>query len=290
MQVLLVEDNLEQEQLLTEVLIEMEENRQWCNWRTASVVHVEKLADALKCLRENRFDVVLLDLTLSDSPALLDSFHRVKDCADAAPIIVLADDDDPNLAHLLLRSGAQDVLVKAEMEAAPFARSLRYAIERQRNVAMLAPSRFEDNLTAAVPRPCFLRLAAHYVQFSRLTCFPLLLASIELSQPSEKTAADRETRDLLLLRAGDVLASAVQPPALLGRVGRNRFALLTAGLTQTTLEALLNRAVLAVENDALHFSVSRIQADVSLDELLGPDGNEFKEGARRRAKTVMLAD
>jgi DNA-binding NarL/FixJ family response regulator len=290
MQVLLVEDNLEQEQLLTEVLIEMEENRRWSNWRTASVVHVEQLVDALRCLRENRFDVVLLNLTLPDSPALLDSFHRVKDCADAAPIIILADEDDPNLANLLLREGAQDVLLKSEMETAPFARSLRYAIERQRSVAMLAPSRFEDNLTAVVPRPCFLRLAAHYVQFSRLKCFPLLLASIELSQPSEETAAARETRDLLLLRVGDVLASAVQPPALLGRVGRNRFALLTAGLTRTTLEALLNRAALAMENAALHFSISQIQADVDLDEILGPDGNEFAEGAHRRAKTAMLAD
>ena len=116
MQVLLVQDNLEDEQLLTEVLIEMEENRQWCNWRNASVVHVEQLADALKCLRENRFDVVLLNLTLPDSPALLDSFHKVNDCAQAAPILILADEDDPNLAHLLLREGAQDVLLKSELE------------------------------------------------------------------------------------------------------------------------------------------------------------------------------
>ena len=179
MTVLLVEDQLEEEQLLSEVLIEMEENRQWCNWRTASVVHVEQLADALKCLREDRFDVVLLNLTLPDSPALLDSFHEVNDCAGAAPIIILADEDDPNLAYLLLREGAQDVLLKSEMETALFARSLRYAIERQRSVAMLAPSRFDDNLTAAVTRPCFLCLGAHYVQFSRLTRFPLFLASVE---------------------------------------------------------------------------------------------------------------
>ena len=121
---LLVEDDLEREQLLTEVLIEMEENRQWCDWRDASVMHVEQLADALKCLHENQFDVVLLNLTLPDSPALLDCFHQVNDCAAAAPILILADEDDSNLAHLLLREGAQDVLLKSEMETAPFARSL----------------------------------------------------------------------------------------------------------------------------------------------------------------------
>ena len=299
MKVLLVEDNLQEEQLLTEVLIEMEENRQWCNGRTASVVHVEQLADALRCLRENSFDVVLLNLTLPDSPMLLDSFHKVNDCAHAAPIIILADEDDPNLAHLLLREGAQDVLVKSEMETAPFARSLRYAMERQRAVAMLASSRFADNLTAAVTRPCFLWVGAHYVQFSRLTRISLFLASVELPTASEETLADRETRDIVLLRAGDVLASAFQPPALIGRVGRNRFALMTAGLTETTLEALLNRAAIEIENAAqqyfhasseVHFSVRQIQGDADLDDMLGRDGDEFAERAHRRAKTAMLAD
>jgi DNA-binding NarL/FixJ family response regulator len=299
MKVLLVEDNLEEEQLLTEVLIEMEENRRWCNWRNASVVHVEQLADALKCLSESRFDVVLLNLTLPDSPALLDSFHKVNDGACGAPIIILADEDDPNLAHLLLREGAQDVLLKSEMETAPFARSLRYALERQRAVAMLAPSRFDDNLTATATRPYFLCLGAHYVQFGRLTSFPLLLASVEIPEASEETPADRETRDLVLLRAGEVLASAFQPPALIGRVGRNRFALMTAGFTETTLEALLNRAALDIQNadrqyfdcsGAVRFTIAQIRGDVDLDQMLGRDGDEFAESAHRRAKTAMLAD
>ena len=48
---LVVEDDLEDEQLLCEALIEIEENRQWCNWRSASIVQVDQLADALDCLR-----------------------------------------------------------------------------------------------------------------------------------------------------------------------------------------------------------------------------------------------
>ncbi len=292
MKVLLVEDNLEQEQLLAEVLIEMEENRQWCNWRTARVVHVEQLADALQCLRENRFDVVLLNLTLPDSPLLLDSFHRVNDCAGGAPILILADEEDPNLAHLLLREGAQDVLLKSEMETAPFARSLRYAVERQRAVAT-------DNLTEAVTRLSFLCLGARYVQFSRLTPFPLFLASVELPEPPVQTPSDRESRDIVLLRAREVLASAFQPPALLGRVGRNRFALMTAGLAETTFETLLNRAAIEIDGAArqyfrspaaVRFSVTQIEGDIDLDEMLGRDGDEFAESAHRRAKTAMLAD
>ena len=296
---MLVEDDLEDEYLLSEALAEIEENRQWSNWLAAGVVQVEQLKDALDCLRADCFDVVLLNLSLPDSPVLLDTFHQVKDCAREAPIIVLADEEDANLANLLLREGAQDVLLKSELECAPLARSLRYAIERQHRITMMKPSPFPDDLTAVVTRPCFLCLGEHYVQFSRLTRVPLLLASIEISELPKETAEDREARDLLLLRTGEVLGSAFEPPALIGRVGRNRFSLMTAGLTETTLDAMLNRAALAIEDAArvdgrpsgtVRFSVAEIRPDVSLDEMLGQDGNEFAMGAHRRAKTVMLAD
>jgi DNA-binding response OmpR family regulator len=299
MTILLVEDDLEHEQLLSEVLIEIDQNRQWCNWRTATVVHVEQLTDALNCLRNNRFDVVLLNLSLPDGPVLLDSFHRVNESPHAAPIIVLADEDDPNLANLLLREGAQDVLLKSELDCALLARSLRYAIERQHRVTMIGHSRFEDDVSAALTRSSFLRLGAHYLRFSRLTGISLLLASVEISELRNETVEDREARDLLLLRTSEVLGAAFEPPTLIGRIGRNRFGLMTAGLTETTLEALLNREALAIESAdrlrgrpsaTVRFSVSQIHEDASLDEMLGQDGTEFAKNAHQRAKTAMLAD
>src|ERR1700686_2289112 len=128
---------MEDEQLLSEALSEIEENRQWCNWRTSSIVHVEQLADALDCLRRDWFDVVLLNLSLPDSPALLDSFLEANAYSRGAPIVVLADQEDENLANRLLREGAQDVVLKSELECAPLARSIRYAIERQRRMGAL---------------------------------------------------------------------------------------------------------------------------------------------------------
>jgi DNA-binding response OmpR family regulator len=132
LKILLVEDDLEDEQLLGEAFIEIQENRQWCNWRSASIVQVGQLADAVDCLRRETFDIVLLNLSLPDSPTLLDSFVSMHANARGSPIVVLADEADENLAHRLLREGAQDVLVKPELECAPLARSIRYAVERQR--------------------------------------------------------------------------------------------------------------------------------------------------------------
>jgi DNA-binding response OmpR family regulator len=132
LKILLVEDDFEDEQFLGEAFLEIQENRQWCNWRSADIVPVERLADAIDCLRRTTFDIVLLNLSLPDSPTLLDSFVSMHGTARGVPIVILADEADENLANRLLREGAQDVLVKAELECALLARSIRYAVERQR--------------------------------------------------------------------------------------------------------------------------------------------------------------
>lgn len=150
LKILLVEDDLEDEQLLGEAFIEIEENRQWCNWRGASIVQVEHQADAIDCLRRGAFDIVLLNLSLPDSPTLLDSFLAVHANAGGVPIVVLADHADENLAHRLLREGAQDVLVKPELECPLLARSIRYAVERQRQMVPLSASELRPHAKAAM--------------------------------------------------------------------------------------------------------------------------------------------
>ncbi len=139
LKILLVEDDSDDEQLLGEAFLEIQENRQWCNWRTASIVQVEQLAEAIGCLRRDKFDIVLLNLSLPDSPTLLHSFLDIYANANDAPVVVLADEADENLANRLLREGAQDVLVKPELECAPLARSIRYAVERQRRSLAMQP-------------------------------------------------------------------------------------------------------------------------------------------------------
>lgn len=296
--ILLVEDDLEDEQLLAEALTEIEDNRQWCNWHSASVLQVEQLADALNCLREQRFDVVLLNLSLPDSPALLESFHRAKACARGAPIVVLADEADENFANLLLREGAQDVLLKSSLDCVPLARSVRYAIERQRRSQALGSSLLADPLTGVLGRAAFLAVAGRYVALSTVSRAALLLASLEVSGLADQAPEDRDQRDLVLMAAAGALRDTFPQPALIGRLGDRRFGLLTAGLAATTVQALLNRAALSIEDQArqgrhpvtARFSVAEIEPGANLEEMLGQDGDAFATRTRAAAKTVMLAD
>ena len=299
LKLLLVEDDLEDEQLLSEALIEIEENQQWCNWRTSSIVHVEQLADAVDCLRRDWFDVVLLNLSLPDSPALLDSFLETNAHARGTPIVVLADQEDEHLANRLLREGAQDVVLKPELECSSLAHSLRYAVERQRRATNLQSSAFVDALTGTLTRQGFLTVARHYAQLSRHDRKMLSMASIDIAGLPKKTRADREARELLLIQAAEVLRGIFEGPSLLGRVNTCRFGLMAVGLTDTTVEALLNRAAAAIEDAAangerqtatVRYSVAELDSGATPEELLGVDGDEFDARTHGPLKTVMLAD
>ena len=262
--ILLVEDDLQDEQLLTEAFLEIEEHRQWCNWRTATISPVEQLAEALDCLGRDRFDIVLLNLSLPDSAALLDTFLQVHAAARETPIVVLADEPDENLAHRLLREGAQDVLVKPELECAPLARSIRYAIERARRSDAERASAFIDELTGVLSRDAFLQIASRYVQLP----IELASASIELAGDTDST---------LLLDAAQVLRSTFEPPCLLGRWDRSRLALLAVGLAAREVEMMLERI------SALHCTVARVQPGDNIEEVLSAL-------LRPHAKTAILAD
>jgi DNA-binding NarL/FixJ family response regulator len=286
LKLLLVEDDLEDEQLVCEALIEIEEQWQWCNWRSSSIVQVERLADAVDCLRQQTFDIILLNLSLPDSPILLDSFLETNAAARGAPIVVLADEEDDNLANWLLREGAQDVLLKSELDCAPLARSLRFAIERQRKIETLRASPFLDELTSALTSQAFFTIAGHSIQLSRQTRSALLAGSLEISGLSEKTQDEREIRELVLIRAAEVLRQTFEAPALLGRLALSSFGLLLTGISESRANILMHQAVLDIE-DAAHsqgqpdavgrFSLQEIDSDTSVEE-------QFN------AKTAILAD
>ncbi len=93
--------------------------------------HVSRLSDALDYLSAERADVVLLDLSLPDSRGY-QTFSAVSSLAPEVPIVLLTATDDESLAIQAASEGAQDYLVKGQVESRGLARALRYAIERKR--------------------------------------------------------------------------------------------------------------------------------------------------------------
>ena len=121
--ILLVEDNLAEARLLQEVLKGSLISR-------FNLAHVKRLKDAIAQIEVDHFDVILLDLTLPDSYGLA-SLDSLIEHAPKLPIVVLTNTNDDELAVEAVRHGAQDYLVKRQLNQDILVRSLRYAIERK---------------------------------------------------------------------------------------------------------------------------------------------------------------
>lgn len=127
--VLLLEDNLAEARLLQEIF-KGTVNSQF------SLTHVKRLGDAITQLKSKRFDVALLDLTLPDSDGLGSLDALIQDAPDL-PIVVLTSTNDDELALDAVRHGAQDYLVKRQVNLDILVRSVRYAIERKQAAVAL---------------------------------------------------------------------------------------------------------------------------------------------------------
>ncbi|PMB49487.1 hybrid sensor histidine kinase/response regulator [Fischerella thermalis CCMEE 5201] len=132
--ILLIEDNLAEARLLQEFLKQAQSHE-------FTLLNVKRLGDALSLLSNCNeiscdFDVILLDLTLPDSEGLT-SLSPLISQAPTVPIVVLTNTNDDELALEAVRQGAQDYLVKRQVNVEVLIRALRYAIERKHTLESL---------------------------------------------------------------------------------------------------------------------------------------------------------
>jgi signal transduction histidine kinase len=125
--VLLVEDNPDDADVLRELLADAGADE-------FHLVHVERLGDALEELGKSPFDLVLLDLSLPDCHGI-ETLTRALAHSPGVPIVVLTGMDDERLGMIAVHTGAQDYIVKTQVDVRWLARCMRYAVERHQLLA-----------------------------------------------------------------------------------------------------------------------------------------------------------
>jgi PAS domain S-box-containing protein len=136
--ILLVEDNPGDVRLLQEILRDASSVR--CQITPA--MSLAAAIQQLSLVETVRFDVILLDLSLPDSQGLA-SFLNLHRRAANIPIVVLTGSDDEKLALTAMQQGAQDYLIKGQVDSNLLLRSIRYAIERERTESALRQTKIE---------------------------------------------------------------------------------------------------------------------------------------------------
>jgi signal transduction histidine kinase len=124
LQVLLVEDNAGDARLLREMFSTERPD-------SFELTHLLRMSEAVNHLAKGGVDIILLDMGLPDGHGL-DTVRRAHAAAPGVPVIVLTGLDDEALAAQAMKEGAQDYLIKGQIENRALPRALRHAIERHR--------------------------------------------------------------------------------------------------------------------------------------------------------------
>ena len=175
--VLLVEDNPGDALLLREALADLAGSLSF------DLVHVGRLEAALQRIGQETFDAILLDLSLPDAQGV-DTVVRMQEAAPRLPIVVLTGLDNDAAALEAMRAGAQDYLVKGQIDGRLLVRAVSYAIERKRTQEeieqhlsrIIALKDINGALTATLELPAVLKILLEKVG----SLMPELCATVKL--------------------------------------------------------------------------------------------------------------
>ncbi|WP_299485478.1 EAL domain-containing protein [Acaryochloris sp. IP29b_bin.137] len=123
-EILMIEDDPQDVEIVMQLLEEAHQN-------SILLSHCSTLNAGLATLsKANKIDLILLDLSLTDTQGL-DTFRKIHDAFPTIPLIILSGNSDERIALAAMQAGAQDFLVKGQFDSTVLSRAIQYAIERQ---------------------------------------------------------------------------------------------------------------------------------------------------------------
>ena len=233
---------------------------------------VDRLTRARRRLASVEIDVVLLDLTLSDTQGL-EGLQELLTHHPQVPIVVLTSEDDGQQGVLAVELGAQDFLVKGRDDGPALANRIEFAIQRHalhrdRELAReLLQHRTEQLEEASRLRERLIEVVSHELR----TPLTPLLGFSRLLLKRREGMADRDT-DLLLAieRNAQRLLDRVDDLLTVGRARHGR--LETSSDETTTLRGVLQTVA---EQDT--GTLEQVEVSGSLDTPIAVDHTHLEQ-------------
>ena len=289
LRVLLAESGTEDALFLREVLTELDGARCWSDWVHLETFHATTWAGTAAILAAETVDILLLDPDLRDSQGA-ETFRRVQTAAPHVPVILLIEPAGTPLAERMVRDGAQDFLLKNEVDCAPLARAIRNALERHKLLDAARATSMTDPLTGLLTRLAFVTLAERDRLLAERIGRRMMIVLAERVEPaalddSGVPAYGAQGRDLALVETADDLRRLAGPAALVARLSHSQFGLAALDTLVESVEEVRSR-LQAVETDrrlVFGAAVFHPQEPVSLDVLL----ERATQGLHPRANNVV---
>jgi diguanylate cyclase (GGDEF)-like protein len=250
------------------------------------VVAARTVADAIAWLAEHVADCVVLDLELGDV-APLDGLSRIRAAAVEAPVLVLSGPDGDALGARAVAEGAQDHVVKGQVDARGLARAIGYSIERARKGTALARQALHDGLTGLANRALFedrLRQATARVR-RHGNCVAVLFCDLDRFKHVNDVFGHAAGDEVLVAVAGRISA-VLRTQDTAARLGGDEFAVLCEDVNGTHHALAIAERLLA-ELRAPFPGVEDVPIGGSIGVAIAHEGTERPEALLREADAAM---
>jgi diguanylate cyclase (GGDEF)-like protein len=255
-------------------------------WSRALVVtHTQHVGDAVQELADHGATCVLLDL--HEQPAL-EALEELSTASPTTPIVVVADGDDDEMGVAVVRAGAQDYLVRSELNAPRLARAVIYAVERKRSEAALALQALHDPLTALPNRALFLDRLRGALDRSRRTGDPVVVLFLDVDGFKQiNDTLGHGAGDRLLTVLAERFRAMLRPMDTVARFGGDEFTFLFEGLESEEEAALVARRVTQSASLPLILAGEQRTVSISIGVYIVSDPEEEIDDVIRQADTAM---
>ncbi|SEP21728.1 diguanylate cyclase (GGDEF) domain-containing protein [Salinihabitans flavidus] len=284
---LAVEDNAGDARLLREMLNEQ-------GGHNTALLHATTMADAELLLQEHAVDIVLLDLGLPDVQGL-DAVRRARAAAPRLPLVVLTGLDDEEIAGQALQEGAQDYIIKGQIDLRGLLRALRYAVERKsmedtaRELALqIAHTSRHDDLTG-LPNRVLLNDRIDFA-ISLAIRHKTKLAVLFLDLDGFKHVNDslgHSTGDKLLKSIAGRLLNCVRGADTVSRQGGDEFVVLLSDVTRAEDAAISANKILQAVAQVHSVDEHDLHVTASGGISIYPDDGDNAETLMKNADTAM---
>jgi two-component system, cell cycle response regulator len=279
---LLIEDNPGDARFMIEIVKEFPSSG-------FDIIVEQTLAEGIRRLEDEPFDIVLLDLGLPDSHGI-STFLKLRDQELNVPILVLSGLTDEEVAIRAVKEGAQDYLVKGDLRPDLLYRAIRYAMERHSLQSELFAMSLVDPLTSLYNRRGFFKLARQELKTADRLDHGLLLLFLDLDNMKWiNDTLGHAVGDQALIRVSELLRETFRESDVLGRIGGDEFVVLALNADQD-IQLIKNRILQAISD-----SNARESSGYALSVSIGytafaAGGTDTLESMLERADAMMYAE